>query len=53
MICHHFFLNLKIEMFCLLVFRCIVVKMDNFYLFEEVLKFLFHAWEAMGNEIYK
>jgi hypothetical protein len=34
---------LEIEIFCLLVFGGIVVKMDNFHLFEEVLKFLFHA----------
>jgi hypothetical protein len=26
------------------------VEMDNFHLFEKVLRFLFHA---MGNEIYK
>jgi hypothetical protein len=41
---NHFLLNLlKIEVFCLLVFKGIVVKMDNFHLFEEVLKFLFHT----------
>jgi hypothetical protein len=34
---------LKIQIFCLLVFGSIVVKMDNFHLFEEVLKFVFHA----------
>jgi hypothetical protein len=48
-----FFLKIKIEIFCLLVFGCIVVKMVNFHLFEKVLKFLFHAMEAMGNEIFK
>ncbi len=51
---HHFKKHfLKIEIFCLLVYGSIVVKMDNSHLFEEVLKFLFHAYEAMGNEIYK
>jgi hypothetical protein len=29
------------------------VKMDNFHLFEEVQKISFHAYEAMGNEIFK
>ncbi len=44
MIYHHFHLNLsKVEIFCLLVFGDIVMKMDNFYLFEEVLIFLFHT----------
>jgi hypothetical protein len=44
MIYHHFILNiLKIEIFCLFVFGGIVVKMDNFHLFEEVLNILFHA----------
>jgi hypothetical protein len=44
MIYHHFFKNiLKIEIFCLLVFGNIIVKMDHFHLFEEVLNFLFHA----------
>jgi hypothetical protein len=33
---------LKIEIFCLFVFGSIVVKMANFHLFEEVLKFVFH-----------
>jgi hypothetical protein len=41
---HHFLLNLlKIEIFCLLVFGGIVVKIDNFHLFEEVIIFLFRA----------
>jgi len=31
----------------------IVVKMDNFQLFEKVLNFLFHAYEAINNEIHK
>jgi hypothetical protein len=35
------------------MFGGIVVKMDNFHSFEEVLKFLFHAQEAMGDEIHK
>jgi len=35
------------------VYGGIIVKMDNSQLFEEVLKFLFHIEEAMGNEIYK
>jgi hypothetical protein len=35
------------------VFGGIVVKMDNFHLFEKILKFLFHTKEAMGNEIYE
>ncbi len=44
MIYHHFLLNLlNIEILCLLGFGGIVVKMDNFHLFEEVLNFLFHA----------
>ncbi len=44
MIYHHFKKNvLKIEIFCLLMFGGFVVKMDNFHLFEEVIKFLFHA----------
>jgi hypothetical protein len=29
------------------------VKIDDSHLFEEILNFLSHAWEAMGNEIYK
>jgi hypothetical protein len=34
---HHFKENLsKSEIFCLLVYGSIVVKMDNFHLFEEV-----------------
>jgi hypothetical protein len=41
---HHFFKNLlKLEIFCLLVFRGIAVKMDNFHLFKEVINFLFHT----------
>jgi hypothetical protein len=44
MIYHHFILNLlEIEIFCLLMFGGIIVKMDNFHLFEKVLKILFHA----------
>jgi hypothetical protein len=44
MMYHHFLLNiLKIEIFYLLVFGAIIVKMDNFHLFEKVLNFLFHA----------
>jgi len=44
MIYHHFILNLlEIEIFCLLMFGSIIVKMDNFHLFENVLKFWFHA----------
>ncbi len=31
----------------------IVVKMDNFHLFEVILNFLFHAWDVMDGEIYK
>jgi hypothetical protein len=39
-----FFYNLiKLEIFCLFVSKGIVVKMDNFNLFEKVLNFLFHA----------
>jgi len=34
---------LKIEIFYLLVFISTISKMDNFNLFEEVLKFLFHT----------
>jgi hypothetical protein len=41
---HHFFKNLlNIEIFCLLVFGGIVVKIDKYHLFEKVLIFLFHA----------
>jgi hypothetical protein len=41
---HHLHLNIsKIEIFCLLMFGGIVVKMDKIYLFEEVLKVLFHT----------
>jgi len=29
------------------------MKMDDFHLFKNVLRFLFYTWEAMGNEIYK
>jgi len=44
MIYHHFLLNiLKIEIFCLFMFGSIVVKMDNFHLFEKVFNFLFHT----------
>jgi hypothetical protein len=43
MIYHHFFNIFKIEIFCLLLYGCIVVKMDHFHLFKEVFKFLFHA----------
>jgi hypothetical protein len=44
MIYHHFILNiLNFEIFCFLLYGRIVVKMDNFHLFEKVLKFLFHA----------
>jgi hypothetical protein len=47
MIYHHFKKNLlKIEIFCLLVYRSIVVKMDHFHLFEKVLTFfLTHRWQ--------
>ncbi len=30
-----------------------MVEIDNFHLFENILKFLFHANEVMGNEIYE
>jgi len=44
MIYRHFILNvLRIEIFSFLVFGSIVVKMDNFHLFEKDLNFLFHA----------
>jgi hypothetical protein len=44
MIYHHFLLNLlNIDIFCLLVFGGIIVKMDNFHLFEKVFNFLFQA----------
>ncbi len=48
-----YFFYLKIKIFCLLVYGSIVVKMDNSHSFEHVLKNLFHAKEAMGNEMYK
>jgi uncharacterized membrane protein YeiH len=35
------------------VYGGIIVKMDNSHSFEEVLKLLFHAQEAIGIEIYK
>ncbi len=48
-----FLLNFsKIEIYFLLVYGGIVVKMDNSHLFEMYLKFLFHAWAKMDNEIY-
>jgi len=54
MIYHHFLKKfLKIKIFCLFVFGGIVVKTNNFHLFEKILKFLFHANEAMANEIYE
>jgi hypothetical protein len=37
--------------FCLLVFGAIVVKMDNFHLFEEILNFLFFIRFANYNNI--
>jgi hypothetical protein len=41
---HHFKkISLKIEIFCLVVYGGIVVKMDQLHLFKEVLKFLFHT----------
>jgi hypothetical protein len=40
---YHFFNLLKIEIFCLLVYGSIVLKMDNSHLFEEVIIFLFHT----------
>jgi hypothetical protein len=44
MIYHHFFKNLlKIEIFWLIVYGAIVVKMANFHLFEKVLNFFFHT----------
>jgi len=43
----------KIEIIFLLVYGSIVVKMDNFHIFEVVLNFLFHTWEVMDSEIYK
>jgi hypothetical protein len=45
--------NSKIEIYILLVYGGIVVKMDNSHLFEVVLNFLFHTWEVKDNEIYK
>jgi len=41
---HHFLLNL-LNFFkkFLFVYGGIVVKMENFHLFEEILKFLFHT----------
>jgi hypothetical protein len=44
MIYHHFLLNIfKIELFCLIMYGSIIVKMDNSHLFEKVLNFLFHT----------
>jgi hypothetical protein len=54
MVYFHFKKNiLKIEIYILLVYGCVVVKMDNSHLFEVVLIFLFRTWEVMDNEIYK
>jgi hypothetical protein len=50
MIYYHFFNFSKIKIFCLLVYGGIIMKMDDSHLVEKVLKFLFHAKEAMGNE---
>jgi hypothetical protein len=40
---HHFLLNLLKFKKKLFVYGDIVVKMENFHLFEEILKFLFHT----------
>jgi hypothetical protein len=54
MIYLHFLLNIsKTDIYFLLMYVSIVVKMDNFHLFEVILKFLFHAWEVIDSEIYK
>jgi len=50
----YLFLNLsKIEIYLLLVYGGIIVKMDNSHVFEVILNFLFHAWEVTDNEICK
>jgi hypothetical protein len=50
----HLFLNLsKIEIYFLLVYGGIIMKINNSHLFEVVIDFLFHAWKVMDNEIYK
>jgi hypothetical protein len=51
--CHYFKNILKIEIYILLVYVNILLKMDYSHLFQKVLIFLFHAWEVMDNEIYK
>jgi hypothetical protein len=43
MIYHHFHLNISKVIIKKIVFRSIVVKMDDFYLFEKVFKVLFHT----------
>ncbi len=43
----------KIEIFCLLMYLGIVFKTNKCHRFLKVWRFLFQAWEAMGNEIYK
>ncbi len=49
-----FLLNLsKIKKYILLTYGVIVVKMDNFHLFEMILNFLFYAWDVMDGELYK
>ncbi len=50
---HFFKKNSKIKIYILLVYGNVVVKMDNSHLFEMFVKFLFHSWEVMDNEIYK
>jgi hypothetical protein len=49
MIYHHFKIyNLKIDFFLKLVYGGIVVKMDNFHLFEEIFYFIFSRIRGNG-----
>jgi len=41
------------NIYILLMYGGIVMKMDNSHLFEVVKFFLFYAWEVINNEIYK
>jgi hypothetical protein len=43
----------KFEIYILLLYGGIIVKMNNSRLLEMFLNFLFHAWEVMNNETYK
>jgi hypothetical protein len=51
---NHLLLNpSNIEISCLIIYLSIVLKIDKCHWFLKVQGFFFHAWEAMGNEIFK